>query len=62
MGVLAGNSVHVDKQFLAAYMPELVEHLHYRFVEEKVASERFTADRVILRIVGEFAASQKYWT
>ncbi len=35
VGVLAGNSVHVDKQFLAAYMPELVEHLHYRFVEEK---------------------------
>lgn len=29
-GVLAGNSVHVDKTFLAEYMPSLVEHLHYR--------------------------------
>lgn len=29
-GVLAGNSVHVDKTFLAECMPSLVEHLHYR--------------------------------
>ena len=30
--VLAGNSVHVDKTFLAAEMPDIVEHLHYRIV------------------------------
>jgi oligoribonuclease len=30
--VLAGNSVHVDRTFLAAEMPEIVEWLHYRCV------------------------------
>jgi len=29
-GVLAGNSVHIDKSFLAQEMPELVDWLHYR--------------------------------
>jgi len=33
VGVLAGNSVHADKAFLAEYMPSLVEHLHYRIVD-----------------------------
>ncbi|KAH9269581.1 hypothetical protein BSLG_006401 [Batrachochytrium salamandrivorans] len=32
-GVLAGSSVHVDRQFLCKYMPSLVEHLHYRIVD-----------------------------
>ncbi|TFL07181.1 ribonuclease H-like domain-containing protein [Pterulicium gracile] len=32
-GVLAGNSVHVDKLFLMEEMPELVEWLHYRIVD-----------------------------
>ncbi|PPQ62924.1 hypothetical protein CVT24_006164 [Panaeolus cyanescens] len=31
IGVLAGNSVHVDRQFLAADMPEVVDWLHYRY-------------------------------
>jgi oligoribonuclease len=29
---LAGNSVHVDRVFLAKDMPELEAHLHYRNV------------------------------
>lgn len=31
-GVLAGNSVHVDRMFLAAEMPAVIDWLHYRFV------------------------------
>jgi len=30
---LAGSSVHVDRMFLARYMPELLEHLHYRIID-----------------------------
>jgi hypothetical protein len=30
--VLAGNSVHVDRTFLAEEMPEIVDWLHYRIV------------------------------
>ncbi|KAI0343730.1 ribonuclease H-like protein [Trametopsis cervina] len=33
VGVLAGNSVHVDKLFLAEEMPEVVDWLHYRIVD-----------------------------
>lgn len=29
-GILAGNSIHVDRRFLQAYMPLLEESLHYR--------------------------------
>jgi oligoribonuclease len=29
-GILAGNSIHVDRRFLLAYMPLLEEYLHYR--------------------------------
>ncbi|KIK22400.1 hypothetical protein PISMIDRAFT_102689 [Pisolithus microcarpus 441] len=29
-GVLAGNSVHVDRMFLSVEMPEVVDWLHYR--------------------------------
>ncbi|OAJ37175.1 hypothetical protein BDEG_21238 [Batrachochytrium dendrobatidis JEL423] len=32
-GVLAGNSVHVDRQFLHKHMPLLIDHLHYRIVD-----------------------------
>ncbi|KAF5321918.1 hypothetical protein D9619_001968 [Psilocybe cf. subviscida] len=32
IGVLAGNSVHADRMFLAAQMPEIIDHLHYRIV------------------------------
>lgn len=30
---LAGNSIGTDKAFLDAYMPDLVEHLHYRIID-----------------------------
>ncbi|KAL5531956.1 REX2_1 [Sanghuangporus sanghuang] len=33
VGVLAGNSVHVDRMFLAERMPRLLDHLHYRIVD-----------------------------
>ena len=32
IGVLAGSSVHVDRMFLAAQMPAVIDWLHYRFV------------------------------
>ncbi|KAF8806529.1 ribonuclease H-like protein [Phlegmacium glaucopus] len=32
-GVLAGNSVHVDRIFLAAEMPAVIDWLHYRIVD-----------------------------
>lgn len=31
--LLAGNSVHVDKEFLAREMPGVIEHLHYRILD-----------------------------
>ena len=33
VGVLAGNSVHFDRNFLRNEMPNLLEHLHYRIVD-----------------------------
>ncbi|XP_071799397.1 oligoribonuclease, mitochondrial-like [Asterias amurensis] len=36
---LAGNSVHVDKTFLEKYMPQFVEHLHYRIVDVSTVKE-----------------------
>jgi oligoribonuclease len=30
VGVLAGSSVHADRMFLAAAMPDVVNYLHYR--------------------------------
>jgi oligoribonuclease (3'-5' exoribonuclease) len=30
---LAGNSVHIDRLFLQRWMPELLEHLHYRIMD-----------------------------
>ncbi|KAI5988088.1 ribonuclease H-like domain-containing protein [Pisolithus albus] len=31
-GVLAGNSVHIDRMFLSVEMPEVVDWLHYRYM------------------------------
>ncbi|TBU23797.1 oligoribonuclease [Dichomitus squalens] len=33
VGVLAGNSVHMDRAFLVEEMPEIVDWLHYRIVD-----------------------------
>ncbi|KAI1704562.1 exonuclease domain-containing protein [Ditylenchus destructor] len=30
---LAGNSVHMDRQFLAKYMPKVMTYLHYRIID-----------------------------
>jgi oligoribonuclease len=38
-GLLAGNSVHVDRAFLQARMPSLTEHLHYRIVDVSSVAE-----------------------
>jgi oligoribonuclease len=36
---LAGNSVHVDKQFLKVYMPRVASLLHYRIVDVSTIKE-----------------------
>ena len=36
---LAGSSVYVDRGFLARYMPELDEHLHYRLIDVSSVKE-----------------------
>lgn len=33
VGILAGSSVHFDKEFLRKEMPTLFKHLHYRIVD-----------------------------
>lgn len=32
-GVLAGNSVHMDKFFMMKEFPKVIEHLHYRLID-----------------------------
>ncbi|ORZ37064.1 ribonuclease H-like domain-containing protein, partial [Catenaria anguillulae PL171] len=39
LGVLAGNSVHADKQFLQKDMPRIVDHLSYRIVDVSTIKE-----------------------
>lgn len=41
--VLAGNSIHVDKEFLRREMPELLKFLHYRILD--VSSIKIIAER-----------------
>ncbi|KAJ1359374.1 Oligoribonuclease, mitochondrial [Parelaphostrongylus tenuis] len=36
---LAGNSVHLDRRFIAKYMPRLDKHLHYRIVDVSTIKE-----------------------
>lgn len=36
---LAGNTVHADKRFLYKYMPEFIEHLHYRIIDVSTIKE-----------------------
>ncbi|XP_078594887.1 oligoribonuclease, mitochondrial-like [Branchiostoma floridae x Branchiostoma japonicum] len=36
---LAGNSVHVDKKFLEKYMPQFMNHLHYRIIDVSTIKE-----------------------
>jgi len=37
--VLAGNSVWNDRQFLAIYMPEIIEYLNYRIIDVSSVKE-----------------------
>ncbi len=37
--LLAGNSIGSDKKFLEHYMPNLIEHLHYRVVDVSTIKE-----------------------
>ena len=39
VGMLAGNSVHVDRQFLMKDFPLVTEHLHYRIVDVSTVKE-----------------------
>lgn len=39
VGLLAGNSVHADKEFLRKDMPSLLEHLHYRIIDTSTIKE-----------------------
>ncbi|KAJ3165652.1 Oligoribonuclease, mitochondrial [Irineochytrium annulatum] len=39
VGVLAGNSVHVDKEFLRKEMPAFLDHLHYRLIDVSTLKE-----------------------
>lgn len=52
---LGGNSVGTDKAFLEKYMPELIEHLHYRIID--VSSIKELAKRWYPRAY--FAAPEK---
>ncbi|HUR76659.1 MAG TPA: oligoribonuclease [Acidimicrobiales bacterium] len=36
---LCGNSIGTDRRFLAAYLPEIEEHLHYRCVDVSTIKE-----------------------
>lgn len=52
-GVLAGNSIHQDRRFLAAYFPVVHGYLHYRMVDVSTVKE------LVLRWYGEEAAFPK---
>ena len=36
---LAGNSVHFDKEFLNKFMPNFMNHLHYRIIDVSTIKE-----------------------
>ncbi|PIK54716.1 putative oligoribonuclease, mitochondrial [Apostichopus japonicus] len=36
---LAGNTVHMDKVFMKKYMPDFLDHLHYRIVDVSTLKE-----------------------
>jgi len=36
---LAGNSIHADKKFLDKYMPQFMDHLHYRIIDVSTIKE-----------------------
>ena len=52
---LAGSSVYVDRGFLARYLPELDEYLHYRLIDVSTIKElaRRWYPRVVLQRAGQ---------
>ena len=38
-GLLSGNTVHADKRFLEAYMPNFMKYLHYRILDVSTVKE-----------------------
>jgi len=38
-GILAGNTVHMDKRFLDKFCPRFMDHLHYRIVDVSTVKE-----------------------
>lgn len=38
-GLLAGSSVHVDKDFLMQEMPSIIDYLHYRIIDVSTVKE-----------------------
>lgn len=36
---LAGNTIYMDRMFLAEYMPRVNEHLHYRLIDVSTCKE-----------------------
>ena len=49
IGVLAGSSVHVDRTFLVAEMPEVAEWLHYRLVFASCHDDFHPVDKLVLQ-------------
>lgn len=51
--LLAGNSVHADKNFLMKEMPRIIEWLHYRILDVSTVKEgarRWCSDKVLRNI------------
>jgi oligoribonuclease (3'-5' exoribonuclease) len=48
---LAGNSVHVDRAFLARHMPDLAAHLHYRIVDVSTLAELARCGGVLVPVL-----------
>ena len=50
--VLAGNTVHADKQFLEKHMPQFMKHLHYRIVDVSTIKELCRSEFTYKEAVG----------
>jgi oligoribonuclease len=37
--LFAGNSVHIDREFIRAYMPKLADYVHYRIIDVTTIKE-----------------------
>lgn len=47
IALLAGNSVHMDKEFLRKEMPNVLEHLNYRLIDVSTIKECFKRWHVV---------------